>query len=610
MASEEPRPLPGAVSDVEDGAPRERRAVGRRAVLDRHAVAVYRRLLGYLAPHWRTMAGAMVAMAVYAATNGVFPFLLEDVIERLQDVGRAADSPWRIPLLIALAFGVRSVMDFLAVYGFSWVGRSVIRDLRNELFGHYLVMPAGDLDRIPSGVLISKLTYDTEQVAEAISTSIVTLLRDGLTILVLIGVMLYLSPQLTLLVAVVGPTIGVMVRYMSRAFRRYSARIQSSMGDVTRVAEQSLHGHRIVKVFQGEAYEREQFDAINRRNFRLNVRLAATRAAGDALTQYVVALGVAAVILVAFSEWMLEDLSASLFVAFLMAMGTLLAPLKRLININAAVQRGIAAAESLFETLDARGEIDQGTERLERARGDVEYRNVSFGYGRGGRVLRRVNIRAPAGSTVALVGRSGSGKSTVASLLPRFYDPDEGEILLDGTDIRRYRLADLRRQLSFVGQDVVLFDDTIANNIAYGALGNCPREEIEHAAEAAYVSEFAAALPEGLDTPVGERGVLLSGGQRQRIAIARAILKNAPVLILDEATSALDTESERRVQSALGALMKGRTTLVIAHRLSTIENADSIVVMSDGEVVETGTHAELLARGGHYAALYRMQFAG
>jgi subfamily B ATP-binding cassette protein MsbA len=422
--------------------------------------------------------------------------------------------------------------------------------------------------------------------------------------------MLILSPELSLLSAIVGPTIGVLVSYMSKAFRRYSARIQSSMGDVTRVTEQALQGHRIVKVFGGQDYERDQFDEINRRNFRLNVRLTATRAAGDSLTQYVVALGVAAVIFVAFSEWVLPDLTASLFVEFIAYMGMLLAPLKRLININVVVQRGIAAAESLFESIDAPVERDTGTEVIERAEGHVEFRRVSFSYDAGKRrVLDDFTIDVPAGSTLALVGRSGSGKSTVASLLPRFYDVEAGAILLDGKDVRSYRLADLRRQLSFVSQDVVLFDDTIAHNIAYGALAHFSRQDIERAAEAAYVAEFAAALPEGLDTQVGERGVLLSGGQRQRIAIARALLKNSPVLILDEATSALDTESERRIQDALGNLMQGRTTLVIAHRLSTVESADRIVVMRSGAIVETGTHAELLAHGGHYATLYRMQFA-
>ncbi|MFO7285574.1 MAG: lipid A export permease/ATP-binding protein MsbA [Gammaproteobacteria bacterium] len=583
-------------------------------VLTRQAAGVYRRLLRYVHPHRYIIVGAVIAALLYALGTLILPLLLGDVVDSIvasvETAGRSADAPWRIPVLIAGVFAVRGVMDFLMVYGLGWLGRSVVRDLRSELFAHYLAMPSADLDQTPTGELISRLTYNTEQVADAISNAIVVLIRDSLTIVALVAMMIWLSPQLTFLVAVVGPVIGAMVGYMSRAFRRHSARIQSSMGDVTRVAEQALQGHRIVKVFQGEDYERGQFETINEKNFRLNNRLTATRAAGDSLTQYVVALGGAAVVFVALTDFVLPHLTPSLFVEFIAYMGMLLAPLKRLVNINVSVQRGIAAAADLFETIDGPVERDTGTEPLERARGDVEYRNVSFSYGgRNVRAIDDVSFRIPAGCTVALVGRSGSGKSTVASLLPRFYDVDEGSILLDGKDIRRYRLADLRRQIAFVGQDVVLFDDTIANNIAYGGLAGCSRDDIERAAEAAYVSEFASTLPDGLDTEVGERGVLLSGGQRQRIAIARALLKNAPVLILDEATSALDTESERRVQSALNRLMEGRTTLVIAHRLSTVEKADAIVVMNEGRIVEIGTHAELLERDGHYAMLYRMQFA-
>jgi ATP-binding cassette, subfamily B, bacterial MsbA len=496
-------------------------------------------------------------------------------------------------------------MDFLMVYGLAWMGRSVIRELRGEVFGHYLALPARYFDQGSSGVLISRLTYNTEQIAEAISTAIVVVLRDTIAILALLAVTLSISPRLTLLIVVVGPIIALVVGAMSRALRRYSSRIQHSMGDVTKLTEQSLHGHRVVKVFDGQEHERGQFQDVNARNFRLHVRLVAVQALGDGLTQYAVALGVAAVMYFSFS-----DLDPSSFLGFIAAMGMLLAPLKRLININVVVQRGIAAAASLFELLDQPGEADTGTRSIERARGEVSYRGVSFRYEAGkGRALHDVSLDVPAGAVVALVGQSGSGKSTFVSLLARFYDPDEGAVLLDGADVRSYALRHLRRQIGLVSQDVVLFDGTIASNIAYGALAKHSRADIERAAEAAYVTEFAAALPQGLDTRVGERGALLSGGQRQRVAIARALLKDAPVLILDEATSALDTESERRIQAALARLMRGRTTLVIAHRLSTIERADRIVVMREGSIVETGTHAELLARGGYYASLYQMQFA-
>jgi subfamily B ATP-binding cassette protein MsbA len=584
---------------------------GMMTGLDPAYAGTYRRLLGYVRQHWPVIAAALIATAVQAGLSGAVPALMSAIIHALRSpTGRGAAALW-LPAAIAVVFALRGVMNLLAVYGLNWVGRSVIRDLRTQLFTHFIDLPSAFFDRSSAGSLISKLTYNTEQVAEAISNAIVVLVRDSLSISVQIGIMLYYSWQLTLVVVVIGPVLAVLVGYMSRAFRRHSARIQSSMGDVTRVTEQSLQGQRIVKIFAGQDYEQAQFDDINQKNFRLNMRLAASRGLGDALTQYVVALGAAAVIFIVFSNWILQDLTAAHFVGFITAMGMLLAPLKRLTTINAALQKGIAAAQSLFETLDEPTERDEGTLALERARGDVEYEDVGFAYGSGKeRVLEAINLTIPAGRTVALVGASGSGKSTLAGLLPRFYEPSGGRVLLDGVDIRQYRLRDLRRQISYVGQDVVLFDDTIAGNIAYGALAAASRAAIEEAAEAAFVNPFAAQLPDGLDTQVGERGARLSGGQRQRIAIARALLKDAPVLILDEATSALDTQSEQHVQRALGRLMRGRTTLVIAHRLSTVEKADRIAVMQDGKIVESGTHRELLERGGYYATLYRIQFAG
>jgi subfamily B ATP-binding cassette protein MsbA len=442
-------------------------------------------------------------------------------------------------------------------------------------------------------------------VADAISNAVVIVIRDTLTIAVLLVVMLRYSWQLTLTIVVIGPVVMFLISKMSRAFRRYSGRIQHSIGDATRITEQSLHGHRVVKVFEGQERERRQFEEVSMRNFRFNVKLVAVQAAGDALTAYVVVLGAAVIMYLSFGS-----LTAPTFIGFITAMGMVLTPLKRLVNVNSVVQRGVAAAGSLFETLDEAPEVDTGTVAIARARGDVEYRNVSFSYDEAkGHALRGVSLKVPAGTTLALVGQSGSGKSTLVSLLPRFYDPAGGAVLLDGRDVREYSLRELRRQISLVSQDVILFDDTIARNIAYGALESSPRAAIEAAAEAAYVTEFAEDLPEGLDTRVGERGAMLSGGQRQRIAIARALLKNAPVLILDEATSALDTESERRIQAALAHLMKGRTTLVIAHRLSTIESADRIAVLREGQIVEIGSHSELVARGGFYSTLHRLQFA-
>ena len=579
-----------------------------RAAAD--VATAYRRLLGYLRPYRWVLVPAVLGSAAYAGLTGIVPYFLEGLMEQLQTLVVEARDPYRLPVWIAVVFALRLAADFLVVYGLSWVGRSVVRDLRRDLFAQYLVLPATFYDQSSTGDLISRLTYNTEQVAEAISSAVRDVLRDGLTILVLIGVMIHYSAVLTLIVAVIGPLLALLVAIMTRAFRRYSARIQSSMGDATRLAEQALQAHRIVKVFEGQEHEQAQFEDVNVKNFRLNQRLVTTRALGDSLTQYVVIIGIAVIIYIVLADSMLEALTVPMFMGFITAMGTLLAPLKRLTNINSVLQRGVAAAESIFLILDEPEESDTGSVAMERARGHVEYRDVSFRYARGASpVLEHVTLSVPAGSTVALVGKSGSGKSTLVSLLSRLYDEFAGEIRLDGTEIRELRLRDLRRQLGLVSQDVVLFDDTIANNIAYGALAGYSRAEIERAADAAHVLEFADEMPQGLDTRVRERGLLLSGGERQRVAIARALLKNAPVLILDEAMSALDTESERQVQDALAKLMKGRTTLVVAHRLSTVEKADQIVALRDGRVAEIGTHADLLRRDGYYSTLYKMQFS-
>jgi subfamily B ATP-binding cassette protein MsbA len=577
-------------------------------LLNSGAVSVYRRLFTYVTPHWKVIAVAVTAMVLYSGANAYVPFIIQDVIATLGDADRSGGA--YLPLILLVTAAVRGTTDFTAVYGLGWLGRRVIRDLRSELFQQYTELPARYFDQGSTGVLISKLTYNTEQVADAISNVMVVTVRDTLTMVGLVGAMIYFSPTLTALVAITVPVIGFFVGTMSKAFRRYSTRIQASMGDATRITEEVLTGHQIVKVFEGQDYELRQFNEVNRSNYKINLKLVATRAAGDAVTQYTLAIGLAAVVWVAFSERLAADLDAPTFMGFLTAMGLLMAPLKRVVNVNVGLQKGIAAGESLFEILDEPTEHDTGVKTLTRSRGDVEFRRVSFTYdSTKGWVLNDVSLRAPSGSTIAIVGRSGSGKTTLVGLLPRLYEIEGGSVLLDGTDIRRYRLKDLRRQISLVSQDVVLFNDTIANNIAYGGLVSASRADIEQAAEMAHVTEFTEKLPEGLETNVGERGVLLSGGQRQRIAIARALLKDAPILILDEATSALDTEAERRIQGALSTLMRGRTTLVIAHRLSTVEGADCIIVLKDGAVIEQGTHEELLSLDGYYGGLHRMQFA-
>ena len=574
-----------------------------------HLVTVYRRLLQYVIPHWRVIPAAIVGMVFVATSNAYIPFLMSQVIGVLEEGARASGSLF-IPLILFGTFLVRGFADFIAVYSLSWLGRAVIRDLRAEIFQHYTRLPTEFYDMNSTGALVSKLTYNTEQVSEAISGVVVVSIRDSLTIVVLIGAMIYFSPILTAMVAVAAPVVGWLIFLMSKAFRRYGLRIQTSMGDATRVSEEALAAHRIVKVFEGQEHQEKQFSEINERNRKQFMRLVLTRAAGDTLTQYTVTAAVTAMIAVAFSDLLVQDLDASIFIGFLTAMGMTLAPMKRIININAALQRGIAAGLTLFETLDEPAELDAGTRTVNRAHGEIEFKDMSFSYKVSkGKVLNNISLCVSAGSSLAIVGRSGSGKSTLVGLLPRFYDVESGQICLDGLDIREYQLKNLRRQISLVSQEVILFDDTIFNNIAYGLLAGASRRAVETAAEAAYVTEFADELPEGLDSRVGQRGALLSGGQRQRIAIARALLKDSPILILDEATSALDTQSEKRIQSALDELMKGRTTLVIAHRLSTVENVDRIVVLDEGVIAEEGTHTELMARQGIYSGLHRVQFS-
>lgn len=571
------------------------------------AKQIYLRLVRYAMAHWRPFLIATLGMGLYAVTDTTLIWLIKPFLDG-SFVHKNPRIIHVVPLAILALFFLRGVARFVSGYGMDWVGRHVIKTLRRQIFDHLLVLPAAYYDRYTSGSLLARLTYHVEQVATSTTTAVTTMVRDGLTVAGMLGLMFFLSMKLALFAVIVVPPITVLVRIVSRMFRRYNSRIQDSMGDVTHVSEEAIGGHRVVKSFGGEAYEREHFEEVNEHNRRLNMKLAAATTGSVPLVQFIASFAVAGIIFAATRPDVLGEMSPGTFVSFMGAMFGLLNPIKHLTTVNAQMQRGIAAAGDIFELLEEPAEDAGGSLPLTQARGAVSFEGVSFAYPSGGQVLSNISLNAHEGETVAIVGRSGSGKSTLLSLLPRFYDPGEGRIVLDGHDLREYRRADLRSQIAFVDQNVVLFNTTVARNISYGGLTGASREEIRKAAERANAWEFIRDLPNGLDTPVGQNGLRLSGGQRQRIAIARALLKKAPVLVLDEATAALDTESERYIQEALSELMKSRTTFVIAHRLSTVQNADRIVVLSEGRIVEQGRHQALLARDGHYAVLYRMQF--
>tara|TARA_R110000851_G_scaffold41100_1_gene103427 strand:+ start:105 stop:1886 length:1782 start_codon:yes stop_codon:yes gene_type:complete len=577
----------------------------------RSSIRIYLRLLGYVKPYWVPFAISIFGFVIFASSQPAMAWVLKYFVDGLNSGGDAlffgVPMIWGFPLFIVAVATYQGIGSFLGNYYIAKVSLGVVHDLRTSLFNNFLTLPNRYFDNHSSGHLVSRVTFNVTMVTGAATDAIKVIFREGMTVIFLFGYLLWMNWRLTLVLIAILPVIAVMVNSTSKKFRSQSRKIQTAMGDVTHVTSETIQGYRVVRSFGGEKYETERFNKASENNRQRGLKMTRTGAVYTPTLQLVTYSAMAVVMFLVL--FLRGDASVGDLVSYITAAGLLPKPIRQLSEVSANIQKGIAAAESVFEQLDEEPELDQGTLERDRVSGQLDIKGLSFRYpDTEKQVLEDINFSIAPGQMVALVGRSGSGKSTLANLIPRFYHHDQGEILLDGVPIEQYRLRNLRHHMALVSQHVTLFNDTITSNIAYGDLAGAPMEAVKAAAEAAYAKEFIDQLPQGFDTLVGENGVLLSGGQRQRLAIARALLKDAPVLILDEATSALDTESERHIQAALDRVMQGRTTLVIAHRLSTIEKADIILVMDQGKIVERGSHAELMAQNGYYARLHSMQF--
>lgn len=578
---------------------------------DFSTLQTFKRLWPTIKPFKAGLVVSGIALVLNALADSGLIYLLKPLLD--DGFGKANNSFLKIMAFVVVGMIIlRGITNFISNYCLAWVSGKVVMTMRRRLFKHLMFMPVSFFDRNSTGKLLSRITYDSEMIASSSSGSLITIVREGAYIISLLAVMFYTSWELTLVLFVIGPIIAVLITIVSKIFRKLSKNLQDSMGELTATTEQMLKGHKVVLSFGGQLVEEERFNKVSNNMRRKGMKMVTADSISDPVVQIIASLALAAVLFLATTPLIAEDnLSAGSFTVVFSSMLAMMRPLKSLTNVNSQFQRGMAACQTLFAILDLEPEKDNGTYQAEPAKGVLEFKNVSFAYqGKEELALNNISFSVPAGKTVALVGRSGSGKSTIANLVTRFYDIEQGEILLDGVNIQDYRLSNLRENCAVVSQQVHLFNDTIANNIAYAAQDKYSREEIIAAAKAAYALEFIEKLPQGFDTVIGENGASLSGGQRQRLAIARALLRNSPVLILDEATSALDTESERAIQSALDELKKDRTVIVIAHRLSTIENADEILVIDHGEIRERGTHKALLEQNGAYKQLHSMQFSG